>query len=224
MRFVILFVIFSVHSFLLCKSEGAVFHNLKTPFGKYVDSILKDPTNRWKEYPKPPDLTEEVLAGLEKEMLNDSAKYYFEKLGPTVLTEHREYMASLKYFEGHKLKYCILAMLAHWNPDARTYTAMSMNSRLMIRRESESTSFVETFPEDKVTLRFLIYLLESNPLFINGSENATIHRNYISNIAWNIDLLTGEKFTNQKYINEWYKNDLNYESIVMKWKEHLKAK
>ena len=224
MRFVILFVIFSVHSFLLCKSEGAVFHNFKTPFGKYVDSILKDPTNRWSEYPKPPDLTDEVLAGLEKEMLNDSAKYYFEKLGPTVLTEYREYMASLKYFEGHKLKYCILAMLAHWNPDARTYTAISMNSRLMIRRESESTAFVETFPEDKVTLRFLIYLLESNPLFISGSENATIHRNYISNIAWNIDLYTGENFTGRKYINEWYKNDLNFESIVMKWKEHLKEK
>ena len=224
MRFVILFVIFSVHSFLLCKSEGAVFHNLKTPFGKYVDSILKDPTNRWSEYPKPPDLTEEVLAGLEKEMLNDSAKYYFEKLGPTVLTEYREYMASLKYFEGHKFKYCVLAMLAHWNPDARTYTAMSMNSRLMIRRESESTAFVETFPEDKVTLRFLIYLLESNPLFISGSENATIHRNYISNIAWNIDLYTGENFTGRKYINEWYKNDLNFDSIVMKWKEHLKTK
>ena len=157
-------------------------------------------------------------------MLNDSAKYYFEKLGPTVLTEHREYMASLKYFEGHKFKYCILAMLAHWNPDARTYTAMSMNSRLTIRRESESAAFVETFPEDKVTLRFLIYLLESNPLFINGSENATIHRNYISNITWNIDLYTGENFTGKKYINEWYKNDLNYESIVLKWKEHLKER
>ena len=224
MRFTFLYIFFSLVTFLYCKSENADTTILRSSFKKYANSILKDPTNRWSEYPKPPDLTDEVLAGFEKEMLNDSAKYYFEKLGPTVLTEYREYMASLKYFEGHKFKYCVLAMLAHWNPDARTYTAMSMNSRLMIRRESESTSFVETFPEDKVTLRFLIYLLESNPLFINGSENATIHRNYISNIAWNIDLLTGEKFTNQKYINEWYKNDLNYESIVMKWKEHLKAK
>lgn len=224
MRFTFLYIFFSLVTFLYCKSENADTTILRSSFEKYANSILKDPDNRWSEYPKPPDLTDEVLAGLEKEMLNDSAKYYFEKLGPNVLTEYREYMASLKYFEDHKFKYCILAMLAHWNPDARTYTAMSMNSRLMIRRQSESTAFVETFPEDKVTLRFLLYLLESNPVFINGSENATIHRNYISNITWNIDLYTGENFTDRKYINVWYKNDLNFESIVMKWKEHLNEK
>lgn len=224
MKYTFLFILFYFLQFLNCKSETVDQNVVKTPFEKYADSILKDPTNRWSEYPKPPDLTKEILIGLEIELEKDSAKFYFEKLGPSVLTEHREYMASLNYFESRNFKYCILAMLTHWNPDARTYTAMAMNTRLKIKREPTNIGMMEMFAEDKVSLRFLIYLLESNPLFISGSENSTIHGNYISNITWNIDLLTGENFTNQKYLRDWYKNDLNYKSIVLKWKEHLKDK
>ncbi len=63
---------------------------------------------------------------------------------------------------------------------------------------------------------------ETNPLFINGSENATIHGNYISNILWNSDLLTGENILEKKRFSKWYKNDLQFETAVLKWKEHLK--
>ena len=74
--------------------------------------------------------------------------------------------------------------------------------------------------EDK--REFMEKLLESNPLFISGSENATIHGNYISNILRNLDLLTGENIMENKDFRDWYKNDLQFETAVLKWKAHIK--
>jgi hypothetical protein len=81
---------------------------------------------------------------------------------------------------------------------------------------------VEQEKEDQIALNFLVYMLESNPLFITGSENATIHSNYITNILWNLDLLTHQNQVGGKTLHEWYKNDLQYESAVLKWKQHIK--
>ena len=75
---------------------------------------------------------------------------------------------------------------------------------------------------DKVAIQFLAFLLESNPLFISGNENATIHSVYISNILWNLDLLTGEHIVAKKNLREWYKNDLQFENALLIWKSPVK--
>lgn len=75
---------------------------------------------------------------------------------------------------------------------------------------------------DKIAIEFLIYTLESTPLFIPGSENATIHGIYISNILWNLDLLTQENIAEKKQFRDWYISDLQFEQAVLKWKAHIK--
>jgi len=55
-------------------------------------------------------------------------------------------------------------------------------------------------------------------LFISGSENSTIHNIYISNILWNLDFITNENIVEGKDLHVWYKNDLQYETAVLKWK------
>ena len=222
MRLIYFSTFFILLTFIQCESVVSSQKHVDSQFGNYVDSILVDPLNRWHEYPKPPSLTDEVLFGLKEELVNDSAKFYFEKLGPNNSVDHSQYMASLNYFESHGFGYCVLAMLVHWNPDARTYTAMELYSKLKADSQNGKIEAGKMSSENLVKLRFLIYILESNPLIISGSENSTIHQNYLSNMAWCIDILTGENLTDRKYLSEWYKNDLNFESIVLKWKEHLR--
>lgn len=50
------------------------------------------------------------------------------------------------------------------------------------------------------TIKFLIYLLKNNSLFIPGSENSTIHSLYISNITGILGLLTNKNITAGKPI------------------------
>lgn len=194
-------------------------------FKSYVFSIIEDSTNYWSEYPKPPKVTDGVLFGMEKEIIvDDSARYYLEKLSYKNYKWSIDYDNAFRYINKMDYSYSLLALAAHWNPDLRLYALVHLNEKLstrpLINSRKKKNGEMETF--DKIATEFLIYLLESNPLFINGSENATIHANYISNILWNLDLLTGENILEKKRFNDWYKNDLQFERSVLKWKEHLK--
>ena len=188
-------------------------------FEIYADSVLRSSESRWTDFPKCPPLTKDILTGLKRELSSDSVKFYFEKLGWTNVNHKIDYQSSMNYFERNNYMFALLAMSNHSNPDIRTFTMMSINQRLKLRKGSDVSGAITK--DDIVALRFLIYLLEYYPKFITGSENSTIHGNYISNIAWNIDLLTNEQFTLGKYVGTWYKNETNYLSVMKKWKEHL---
>ena len=192
-------------------------------FNKYIRTILEDSTNRWKEYPKPPPITDYVLTELKEELKNDSTRYYFEQLSTANLKSHQNYINALSFFEKHQNSYSILAVTAHWNPDAWISALKSLNFLIKLRPLICATKerFKQLKQDDQVAIKFLLFLLESNPLFINGSENATIHGVYMSNILWNLDLLTIENIVDGKNLNDWYKNDLQFESSVLKWKNHL---
>jgi len=189
------------------------------PFEIYADSVLRSSESRWTDYPKCPPLTKDILTGLKREFSSDSVKFYFEKLESMNVNHQIDYQSSMNYFERNNYTFALLAMSNHSNPDIRTFTMMSMNQRLKLRKSDNLSSTMSQ--DDIIALRFLIYLFEYYPKFISGSENSTIHGNYISNIAWNIDLLTNEKLTSGKYVYTWYKNETNYLSVMKKWKEHL---
>ena len=206
-----------------CRSQVNEKDSANVSFNKYIKSILKDSTNQWKEYPKPPPLTDDVLTGLRGELKNDSTRYYFEQLSFAKFKSHQSYKNALSFFEKNQNSYSIVAVTAHWNPDARISALMSLNYLFKLRPLICITRerFKQLEHDDQVHIKFFLHLLESNPLFINGSENATIHSVYITNILWNLDLLTSEKIVDGKNLNEWYKNDLQFESAVLKWKKHL---
>ncbi len=210
--------------FLRCQSQTKKVE--PSEFERYVMSVLEDSTNRWSEYPKPPRLTVEVLSGLKKEIEKDSVRYYFDYLKYSDNKTLSDYMTSYNYFDKHHNVNCTFAMMAHWNPDVRVYTMININEKLKGRSILNSGIKINAklSGDDLLLLSFLIYLLESNPLNISESENSTIHGNYISLIASNLDLLTGENSTNGKQLRDWYKNDLQFESAVLKWKSHIPSK
>ena len=216
----IIFLLFLLN----CKSQIKEKDSDSILFNKYIKTILEDSTNQWKEYPKPPPLTDDVLIGLKKELKNDSTRYYFEQLSPANFKSHQNYENALSFFEKHQNSYSILALTAHWNPDARISALKSLNFLIKLRPLICATKegFKQLKRDDQVEIKFLLYLLQSNPLFINGSENATIHSVYLSNILCNLDLLTNENIVAGKNFNNWYKNDLQFESAVLQWKKHLK--
>ena len=69
---------------------------------EYVKSILTDTTNYWKEYPKPPLITNDILIRLEKELKDDSCKFYFDQLGKINFNLKRSYRNVLSYFKSLK--------------------------------------------------------------------------------------------------------------------------
>lgn len=194
-------------------------------FKNFVFNIFEDTSNRWSEYPKPPRVTDVVLNGMKDEISSDdSAKIYLEKLSFKNFKSAVDYEKAIQYFDKADYEYTLLGLAAHWNPDLRVIALKQLNKKIMIRPLINSVKMKngEWNKYNKIAIEFLIYLLESNPLFIIGSENATIHGIYISNILWNLDLLTGENIVEKKRLNEWYKNDLQFETAVLKWKSYVK--
>lgn len=220
-RLVILLICFT--SLQPCHSQDA---NIITPSSEFrikVKSILTDVTHSWKEYPTPPDLSTEVLSGLGLELKDDSALYFFNHLSKENFDSHIDYQNALAYFKKNGDSYCLLAITAHWNPDARISALISLNERVKMRPQICSTKYhyEKLENEDRAILKFLVFTLQRTPLFISGSENATIHGVYISNILWNIDLYTGENIVDNKNLTVWYKNELQYENDLLKWQTHI---
>jgi hypothetical protein len=138
--------------------------------------------------------------------------------------KNKDYENAFNYINKMDYGYSLLVLTAHWNPDIRVMALYHLNKKLAIRPlvNSRKMKNGEWKKYDKIATEFLLYLLENNPLFISGSENATIHHNYISNICWNLDLLTREHILEKKNFRDWYKNDLQFETAVLQWKAHLK--
>ena len=220
-RFLLVFIFFSN----VCFGQQQQYCINFPSFKGYIFNIIEDSTNHWSQYPKPPKVTDSVLFGMQKEIItDDSAKYYLEQLSFKNYKWAVDYENAFRYINKMDYSYFLLVLSAHWNPDLRLFALTNLNRKLTIRPliNSPKMKNAEWKKFDKIAIEFLIYLLESNPLFISGSENATIHGNYISYILWNLDLLTGEYIVEKKRFSDWYKNDLQFETAVLKWKEHLK--
>ena len=196
-----------------------------TSFKNYVFGIVEDSSNHWSEYPKPPKLTDSILLHMEVEIIgDDTAKMYLEKLSFDKYGWAVDYENAFSYIKRKGYDYTLLALTAHWNPDLRVTALMHLNEDLYRRPlvNSRKMKNGEWKRFDKIATTFLLYLLESNQLFISGSENATIHGIYISNILWSLDLLTNENIVQKKQFRDWYKNDLQFETAVLQWKSHVK--
>ncbi|MFZ4400077.1 MAG: hypothetical protein ACOYO1_08595 [Bacteroidales bacterium] len=224
--YLIFLLLISLQLIQICQAQQLKNETDSLTFCNYIKSILEDTTNKWKEYPKPPALTADILEGIKSELKQDSVKYYFELLSFSNMKTHWDYNKSLSYFEKHQNSFCIIAVTAHWKPDTRVAALKTLQSLIKIRLLCHFTKqkLEELKKVDQVCIQFLIYLLESNPLFISGSENATIHGIYITNILWSLDLLSHEHIIGEKSFREWYKNDLQYEADLLRWKRHLSNK
>lgn len=52
--------------------------------------------------------------------------------------------------------------------------------------------YAQLLRQDRAAVRYLIRVLETTPLGISGSENATIHSTYMRAVMRTLDLFTGQ--------------------------------
>jgi hypothetical protein len=213
---------FILFAFQACQSQEIKQNQVTPEFRKFVNDVLVDTVGFTREFPKPPAVTDEVLVELQREFKDDSTKFYFEQLSNKNLKERREYEKPLKYLSNYHHTITLLALSVHSDPDIRVIALKALNSTIRMRvMVCAQQSTYDQFDKDDIVIgHFLVHVLESNPLIIPGSENSTIHGFYISNILWILDLVTKENIVGEKQLSEWYKNDLQFEQAVLKWKNH----
>ncbi len=56
--------------------------------------------------------------------------------------------------------------------------------------------------QDRQAVRYLIHILETTPWSIAGSENATVHHAYITEVARTLDLFTGQDHVDPKDLRQ----------------------
>ncbi len=163
-------------------------------FVQHVNLVLSDTTGRFfNDYPAPTPLTCELLGMLQEELKDDSVRYHFEHL-------HQRYgdprvSAAFTYIKRHNDFALAMALTIHWNPDVRIEAVRAVNNYRRIRPMVCATNehYARLEEQDREAVRYFIKVMETTPLWINGSENATIHSVYMSEVVHALDRFTGQE-------------------------------
>ncbi|MBK9289627.1 MAG: hypothetical protein IPN38_18640 [Flavobacteriales bacterium] len=199
---------------------------LDTALARHDQAILRDTSDLFQGvYPLAPALTCPILLGLQRELKDDSARYHYERLDMSYWPQHPVWSESIRYFERHFNYYALLATSTHWNHDQKI-TALKAYQQLIRMRPMICTTkagYYRLEAQDENALRFLIHVLEGNPLWISGSENSTIHGVYMFTLMETLDLLTKEHALKDRTDLRGL-NDLQYEQMTLIWRGHLKKR
>ena len=185
---------------LSCGQEGATgrtgCEGVPDTFVRYVDGVLTDSTDLFQgAYPPATPLTCELLLMLEEELKNDSARYFFDRLARRHWMEDPHARVTHAYIERHHSFPLAVAAAAHWNEDHRIRGLLALQEYRRIRPMVCTTKehYARLEEQDRAAVRYLTSVLETTPMFISGSENATIHQNYIRTVMETLDLFTGQQ-------------------------------
>ncbi len=172
-------------------TEGC--EGLGPEFIAQVKNVLSDTTGRFfNDYPDPTPLTCELLGMLQDELKDDSVRYHFEHL-------HQRYgdpraVAAFTFIERHIDFALAMALTTHWNPDTRIEAVQAVSNYRRIRPMVCATKehYAQLERQDRSAMRYFIRVLETTPLSIPGSENATIHSVYMNEVVRTLDRFTGQ--------------------------------
>jgi hypothetical protein len=163
-------------------------------FAHNVHETLSDTTGRFfNDYPDPTPLTCPLLVMLQEELKDDSVRYHFEHLRQRYGDPRAG--AAFAFIKRHNDFALAMALTTHWNPDTRIEAVKAVNDyrriRLMVCATKEHYAQLEE--QDRQAVRYLIRVLETTPMYINGSENATIHGIYMQMVIAALDRFTGQQ-------------------------------
>ena len=165
-----------------------------TAFEQHVHRVLSDTTGRFfHDYPTPTPLTCELLGMLQEELKDDSVRYHFEHL-------HQRFGdpragAAFTFIKRHTDFALAMALATHWNPDTRIEAVEAVNNYRRIRPMVCATQehYTRLEEQDRAAVRYFIKVMETTPLYISGSENATIHSIYMQAVMQTLDRFTGQE-------------------------------
>ena len=193
-----------MHSLILlalvaCSSEGSVQRDtcaeVPATFVAGVERVLTDSTGLFKhDFPPVPPLSYELLAMLQEELNDDSARYCFERFSRKHWSEDPHTRLTHAYIRRHLSFPLAMAATAHWFADTRIEGLRELQEyrrmRPMVCATKEGAAKLER--QDRAAVRYLLRVMETTPMRITGSENATIHDIYMREVMLTLDLFTGQ--------------------------------
>jgi hypothetical protein len=222
-----LIIFYTIFFYSVVFAQNATNCQEQNSFEGYLRCVIEDHSKDSKQYPKPPFLTDSLIAEVQREFeLHDSTRYFLNNFSyyQQRFVPHREQPEqSLNYFFRKDCFYTLLALTAHWNPDTRIYATRELQKLIrvsMVRNDQKLKTGMRA-KEYRSAKEFLIYVLENTPWAISGSENATIHDLYIQAILNCMYLLFGERppYNDSQVYNF---TDKEIENNINRWKEQLK--
>ena len=196
-----LLVVTVILSLAVCRTEGSSAQQqdesscaVPDAFVQHVGLVLSDTTGRFfNDYPAPTPLTCELLVMLQDELKDDSVRYHFEHLHQRF--DDPRANAAFTYIRRHNNFHLAMALTTHWNPDTRIEAVNAVDNyrriRTMVCATKEHYGRLEE--QDRAAVRYFIKVMETTPLWISGSENATIHSVYMSEVVHALDRFTGQE-------------------------------
>lgn len=186
---------------LLCACDAAPQataldrHAPAPAFEQFVVRILADSTGLFADdHPAVTPLTAELLLMLEDELKDDSARYHFERFSRRYWTEDPHATRTHAYIRRHMNFPLAMAATAHWYADTRIEGLRELQEyrrmRPLVCTTKEGSMKLER--QDRAAVQYLLRVLETTPLRISGSENATIHSIYMREVMTTLDLFTGQ--------------------------------
>lgn len=162
-------------------------------FVHHVRYVLADSARMFTaEYPVPVPFTCDLLAGLREALQDDSVRYQFEHLSLRYWKADPHYAGVRRYIERHLSFHLAIAATAHFSPDVRIMGLRKLYDYRRFRPMVCATKehYAQLEKQDRQVVRYLLHVLENTPLYISGSENATIHQVYIGEVMLTLDLFT----------------------------------
>lgn len=165
-------------------------------FVAYTTRTLTDSTGMFKDfYPPVTPLGCELLGMLQEELKDDSARFHFERFSRRYWSEAPHVRNVHAYIRRHNDFPLAMAATAHWYADTRIEGLRELQAYRRMRPLVCTTKegSVKLEQQDRAAVRYLIRVLETTPLGINGSENSTIHSIYMREVMATLDRFTGQK-------------------------------
>lgn len=194
-------------------------------FEDYVTRTLSDSTDLFRgAYPMATPLSCELLDMVREELEVDSARYCFERLSRRFWDEDPHARITHAYIARHRSFALAIAAAAHWNEDHRILGLKALQEyrriRPMVCTTKEGND--RLLRQDSAAVRYLLRVLETTPLRISGSENATIHSIYMREVMATLDLFTGQDhLTSEGADLRIHRSDASVQQAVKDWRKWL---
>lgn len=102
-------------------------------FKKYVRSTLENNSREINDYPTPPEITDAIVAGMQKEwMQDDSARWYFSRISMVNYKTNQDFFTTIDYFSKKDFIYTLLSLSVHWNADVRVKSLLALYDRIRL--------------------------------------------------------------------------------------------
>ena len=166
----------------------------------HVRHVLADSAKMFTEYPDPTPFTCELLVGLEEAMKDDSVRYHFEHLSQRYWRTDPHNANVERYIARHLEFHLAIAATGHFFADVRIMGLRQLQEYRRMRPLvcTTKTGSAKLERQDREAVGYLLKVLDNTPWSIDGSENATIHGVYITEIARTLDLFTGQHHVEAK--------------------------